>query len=111
MKSYGIEKGTYYTIKITDTFKVEDLPHIKKAAETGITTGHKFLAFDLSECRSIGSSGVGLISNLHKQCLKRGGKVVLLNPTPEVRNVIMCSRLSTVIEIHNTEEDLEMALF
>jgi len=110
VKSYGIERGTYYTVKITETFKVDDLPQVKQAAETGLITGHKFLAFDLSECRFIGSSGVGLISNLHKKCLLRGGKVVLLNPSPEVRNVVTCSRLSTIIEIHNTEEDLEMAL-
>ena len=110
MKSYGIEKGTYYTVKIMETLKVDDLPLVKKAAETGLITGHKFLALDFSECRFIGSSGVGFISNLHKKCLQRGGKVVLLNPSPEVRNVITCSRLSTVIEIHNTEEDLEMAL-
>ena len=40
MNSYGVEKGFYYIVKDAGNFEVEDLPHIKKAAESGLTTGH-----------------------------------------------------------------------
>ncbi len=105
----GIEKGTYYIIKIISDFKINNLPHAKEVAEMALALGHKFFGFDLSHCSSLSSSAIGLIANLNKKCAALGGKVAIINPTQRVRIVLSSSKIGLLVEVVETEEQVEMA--
>lgn len=110
MKSIqGIERGNYYIVKIISGFQVNNLHHAKEVAEMALSLDHRCFGFDLSECSSLSSSAIGLIANLHRKCTARGGKVVIFNPPPQIRIVLASSKIGLLIEVFETEEQVEMA--
>lgn len=65
------------------------------------------LLVDIRELHSIGSSGIGFFVELFTSWARRsGGRMVLLGPSPHVRDVLSRTRLFTIIPV---EESLEAA--
>ena len=54
---------------------------------------------DLSEALLLDSSALGVIMLIAQKLRPIGGKLVLLNPQPNVRHVFQVTRLDTVLEI------------
>lgn len=61
--------------------------------------GIKKLVLDLTEVRTITSSGIGIFLNVN-QTLKSGFRIV--NPSPEVRNVLELTKLDSIVKIFET---------
>jgi anti-sigma B factor antagonist len=58
-----------------------------------------FIDVDLSQTRLIDSSGLGALITLHKTMCARGGGLRVLNPAPNVKQILELTRLNRVFEI------------
>ena len=70
----------------------------------------KALIVDLSEVSFIASMGMRLLLIAGKTIAARGGKMVLLAPTPEVESVLRTARIDGVIPICASRGDALVAV-
>ncbi len=90
-----------YLMKITKTeVHTLDVPELKEEMQKVIKDkGIKKLVLDLTDVRTITSSGIGIFLNIN-QLLKSGFRIV--NPSPEVRNVLELTKLDSIVKIFET---------
>jgi anti-sigma B factor antagonist len=65
---------------------------------------------DLSEVDFLASIGIRLLTLTAKSVTGRGGKMVLLNPVPEVRQVLEMTGMQSVLPIYSHFESAETIL-
>jgi anti-sigma B factor antagonist len=68
------------------------------------------LVVDLSEVDFLASIGVRLLVLAAKSVINRGGKMVILNPIPEVQNVLEMADIPAIIPIYSHFESAETVL-
>jgi anti-anti-sigma factor len=65
---------------------------------------------DLSNVDFLASIGIRLLALNAKSVASRGGRMLLLNPLPDVRNTLEVTGIPAVIPIHDVLESAEAAL-
>ena len=65
---------------------------------------------DLSEVEFLASIGIRLLTLTAKSMASRGGRMVLLNPIPEVRDVLDITGIPAIIPIYSEFESAETVL-
>jgi len=65
---------------------------------------------DLSGVGYLASIGIRLLTSNAKSLLSRGGKMVLLNPTPEVKEVLEMTGIPAVIPMYENLESAQTVL-
>ena len=65
---------------------------------------------DLSDLEFLASIGIRLLTLSAKSVFSRGGRMVLLRPTPEVRNILEITGISMIIPIYDGLESAEAVL-
>ena len=68
------------------------------------------IVVDLSEVDFLASIGIRLITLTAKSVMSRGGKMVLLNPTPDVQQILEVTGIPAVIPIYSHLESAETIL-
>ena len=68
------------------------------------------VAVDLSGVDFLASIGIRLLTLTAKSVINRGGKMVLLNPMPDVRHVLEITGISDIIPIYSDLESAETIL-
>jgi anti-anti-sigma factor len=68
------------------------------------------LVVDLSEVVFLASIGIRLLMLTAKSIAKRGGKMVLLNPIPDVKSVLEVTGIPSIIPIYDGFESAETVL-
>ena len=77
----------------------------------GYCSGDKVrMIVDLSEVNYLASIGIRLLILTAKSVLSRGGKLVLLNPRPEVLEVLEITGVPAIIPIYSQLESAETVL-
>lgn len=56
---------------------------------------------DLSQTTAVDSCGLGALVALHKSTSSRGGVLRLLNPTPQVQQILELTRMHRIFEVIN----------
>lgn len=64
----------------------------------------EFLELDFSAVTFMDSSGIGLVMGRYKIMNERGGKVVILNPPPPIKKVMMISGINKLAKIVNCRD-------
>ena len=78
---------------------------------TGYCAGsHIRVLVDLSEVDFLASIGIRLLMLTTKSIASRGGRMVLLNPIPEVQNVLEVTGIPAIIPIYSSLESAETVL-
>ena len=78
---------------------------------TGYCAGDKVrVIVDLSEVDFLASIGIRLLTLTAKSIVRRGGKMALLNPIPDVYNVLETTGIPSIIPIYSTLESVESVL-
>jgi anti-sigma B factor antagonist len=70
-------------------------------ARAAMTAAQKNIDIDLSHTMFMDSCGLGTLISLHKTTCSRNGAVRLLNPTPNVKQVLDLTRMHRLFEIVN----------
>jgi anti-anti-sigma factor len=65
---------------------------------------------DLSEVDFLASIGIRLLMLTAKSVVSRGGRMVLLNPIPEVQNILEITGIPAIIPIYSSLESAETIL-
>jgi anti-anti-sigma factor len=65
---------------------------------------------DLSGVDFMASIGIRLLTSNAKSLLSRGGKMVLLNPSPDVRGVLEMTGIPSVIPLYDSLESAQAVL-
>lgn len=77
----------------------------------GYCTGDKVrMVIDLSKVDFLSSIGIRLLTLTAKSIASRGGRMALLNPVPEVQNVLEITGVPAIIPIYSHLESAETVL-
>lgn len=60
---------------------------------------HQQIDIDFSETRFVDSSGLGALISLHKAMVGRQGRIRVVQPTPQVQQVLELTRMHRLFEI------------
>ena len=101
-----IQKENYTILQVGLNFNVKNLADIRKAVEKVLSIKPAIIVFDMAECELLDSSGIGLLVNLQKRCAPYGGKVGLLDPPDDIRDIVFIAGIEKLISIYNSEEDI-----
>lgn len=72
--------------------------------EQQLQNGNNKLVIDLKNVSLLDSTALGVIIVTLQVLQRSGGKLVLLNPQKAVRNVLEVTRLTSILEVYETEE-------
>ena len=101
------EKGLYYLITVDGDFSVKSLRFIRQAAEEAMTIGHVSMAFNLTKTSYIDSSGIGLLANIHKKLITKGGSVHLVGVSLDIQDAMEVSGLMQMIPHYKTTDEAD----
>ena len=98
---------TMRTEKLGDTLLVTDIPTLtsdtsrafKEYVHGALGPEHKVVKVDLGAARSVDSNGLGALISIHKTMCGRGGRVVLLHPSPLIAEMFELLQLHKIFEI------------
>jgi len=71
---------------------------------------HDLVALDLSETTFMDSTGVHMVITADHQLRERGGRLVVVQETPQIRRLFELTRLGDHVELVNDTAELERAL-
>ena len=102
----GIKKiDLFGRMDIEGTLQIETNLALLSAVEKS------FVVVDLSQVDYMASIGLGTLVNTAKFIRLRNGKMVLLNPQPNVALVLAKTQIDKVIPVYQTFEAAKQALF
>jgi anti-sigma B factor antagonist len=78
---------------------------IRKAVLDALEAGTKKIILNFEEIDSIDSSGVGALLSAYTSVANAGGKMKLLHLTARIRELLMITKLLTVFEAHDDEQE------
>jgi anti-anti-sigma factor len=95
------------TEKHGETLLVTDIPTLtsdtsrafKEYVHSSLSPEHKIIKVDLGTARSVDSNGLGALISIHKMLCVRGGRVVLLHPSPLIAEMFELLQLNKIFEI------------
>lgn len=98
--NYGVAEQVFLPPQLVLSNAVDVRKQIRHLLENGSNK----LILDLSEVEFCDSSGLSVLVSSLKIAEVRGGEVVLLNPTDEVRMLIELTRLHKIFEIFEDQQ-------
>lgn len=72
---------------------------IRREIDSRIDRGARNLLFDFSGLSFMDSSGIGMIMGRYKRICKRGGKVIIAAPRPQVKRIIEMAGLMQIVQV------------
>lgn len=93
-----IENETVVVSGITELVAANSFTFRDQVRAT-MSDGQKYIEIDLSDIHFIDSSGLGALIGLHKTTRVRNGGVRLLNPTPQVEQILRLTRTNRLFEV------------
>ena len=101
IENFGHYKLTGSLIGENDGMPV--LNHFSERCEDGM----KNFIVDLSGMKHINSSGLGVLITLLTRARKKGGEVVLVNPSEYIRNLLLITKLNSIFRIFSDATEAE----
>lgn len=62
-------------------------------------------AVDLSQVRYMNSSGIGVLITILTKFRKKGGEVVLIKPSDQIKKLLIITKLNAIFSIIDSEKD------
>ena len=97
--------GSFIVLELNGTLLDEDAILLEKSLKRKFGK-IKFLAIDLSAITKICSLTLGVIVKARQRIYKKGGKLVVLSPTPVIRKLLKETKLDNVIPVIENEQGL-----
>jgi anti-sigma B factor antagonist len=94
-------------IEPRERITVETEAQFTKMVRSLLDAGPRRFALDLAEVPYIDSVGLGAIVQAYTSARRRGGDLKLLRANSRVRRLLTITRLSTVLENCDTEDEVE----
>ncbi len=72
---------------------------VRDQVRAAFAPGCKDILFELAQTEFLDSCGLGCLVALHKTAAGRGGSLRLLNPPPQVQQILQLTRMDRVFEV------------
>jgi anti-anti-sigma factor len=82
-------------------------PQLDKRLAEASADGSATLIVDLAELRYISSAGISVLLRARKAQAKTGGRVLILNPQPQIRKVFEIVKTIPLTEVFESPEELD----
>ena len=73
--------------------------------EDAIEQGIRLCAIDISKLRYMNSTGINTLILVLTKFRNRGGEVVLINPSDQIKNLLIITKLSAIFTIAYSKEE------
>ena len=80
-------------------------PGILEALNDQINEGYYKAIIDISEVRYMNSSGIGVLITVLTRLRNKGGEVVLLNPSEQVKKLLVITKLNNIFNIYDNVDE------
>ena len=70
-----------------------------------VEEGQHHFVIDLSAIKHINSTGLGVFITLLTKARKKGGEVVLVNPSEYIKNLLLITKLNSIFQIFKNDEE------
>ncbi|NBV42896.1 anti-sigma factor antagonist [bacterium] len=84
---------------------IENQAHFVDVVNTVFEEGYNHVVVDMENVSYIDSSGLWALFEGHKKAAQKSGRLVLLNPTKDVRRVLDITKMSSKIQIFTNEAE------
>jgi anti-sigma B factor antagonist len=64
-------------------------------------------AIDLSKLRYMNSSGIGVLITVLTKFRNKGGEVVLINPSEQIKKLLLITKLNAIFSIYDSFEEAQ----
>ncbi|RDC61773.1 STAS domain-containing protein [Adhaeribacter pallidiroseus] len=81
-----------------------DSQQLVELVNNSISETKLLCAVDLSQVRFINSSGIGVLVSLLTKFRNRGGEMVLINPSEQIRKLLIITKLNNIFTIKETDQ-------
>ncbi len=98
--------GTVAVVSVSGRLTLADNPgRVKDTVHTLVSQGHKQIVLNMAEVTYVDSSWLGELVACHLSAARGGSVVKLANAGGRLENLLMLTRLGTVLEAHDSEAE------
>ena len=108
--NYSERENSIRYIKLTGNLDVGGVGQIETKFAGYCAGENPLVLVDLSDLEFLASIGIRLLTLNAKSVFSRGGRMVLLHPSPEVRGVLEITGIGMIIPIYDGLESAEAVL-
>lgn len=101
---YQVEDSVFVLVLDGDLIGENRGPELMELANEQVNNGVKLCAIDISRVRFINSSGIGVLITLLTKFRNVDGEVVLINPSEQVKKLLIITKLNAIFTIVDTKE-------
>jgi anti-sigma B factor antagonist len=101
---HQVEDSVFVLVLDGDLIGENRGPELMELANEQVNDGVKFCAIDISRVRFINSSGIGVLITLLTKFRNVDGEVVLINPSEQVKKLLIITKLNAIFTIVDTKE-------
>jgi len=102
---YKIEDSIVFFTFSGDLIGENHGPELVEIAGDLLTNGTRLIAIDIVAVRFINSSGIGVLITLLTKFRNKGGELVLINPSKQVTNLLVITKLNAIFTIAKDKEE------
>ena len=99
-----------FVADITGRIVLGEGGRLREVISTALDDGERKLLLNLAEVHYIDSAGLGEIVRAYTSTTKLGGQLHLLKLTNKVRDLLLITKLCTVLEVHDDEAEAAASL-
>ncbi|QNF31478.1 STAS domain-containing protein [Adhaeribacter swui] len=99
-----VTKDIVYVRLQGDLIGSPDSQQLIELVNNSINETKLLCAVDLSQVRFINSSGIGVLVSLLTKFRNRGGEMVLINPSEQIRKLLIITKLNNIFTVKETDE-------
>jgi anti-sigma B factor antagonist len=108
MKFEQLIKNNVFIIKLSgDLIGENSGTNLLDAVNNAIQEKVIICIIDISDLRYINSSGIGVLITILTKFRNKGGEVYLMNPSENVKKLLVITKLNAIFHIVQSEEEVE----
>ena len=108
MKFDQVIKNNVFVIKLSgDLIGEHSGTNLLEAVNNTIQKNVLTCIVDISDLRYINSSGIGVLITILTKFRNKGGEVYLMNPSENVKKLLVITKLNAIFHIVQSEEEVE----
>jgi anti-sigma B factor antagonist len=83
---------------------------LRETISSALDDGERKLLLNMAEVHYLDSAGLGEVIRAYTSVTKQGGRLQLLKLTNKVRDLLLITKLCTVLEVHDDEAEAIVSL-
>ncbi|RKG73835.1 STAS domain-containing protein [Corallococcus terminator] len=100
------QSGNATILDLSGKITINEGAHVlRHTVRSTLEEGKKNLVLHLADITYVDSSGLGELISSYTTTTNQGGKLCLLNPSQKIMDLLMITKLITVFQVYDTEQE------